>query len=98
MHDAGTSCLAKLHIRTPSTPRRINLSIPAFVPRTHATSLLSAQSGPARCVRRCPLSGESGHESDIFTTLGRAFVPARKTQRKGNCMSTNDTYLAVFRG
>src|SRR6516165_1387575 len=57
MHDAGTSCLAKLQIRTPSTPRRINLSIPAFVPRTDATSLLSAQSGPARCVRRCPLSG-----------------------------------------
>jgi hypothetical protein len=43
------------------------------------------------------LLGESGHGSDIFTTPRRAFVPAQNA-KKGNCMSTNDSYLAVFLG
>jgi hypothetical protein len=46
--------------------------------------------------------GQSGHDADVlidhFGRLRRAFIPARKTQREENRMSTNDTYLAVFLG
>src|SRR6516164_3874399 len=88
MHDVGTSCLAKLQIRTPSTPRRINLSIPAFVPRTDATSLLSAQSGPARCLHECPLSGVKRHRVDaprcpLMTQSGHPRVATAESSQSG---------------
>jgi len=105
MHDAGTSCLAKLQIRTPSTPRRINLSIPAFVPRTDATSLLSAQS---LCSPMSAFGGKAtsrGRTSMSASLIGRlrssAFrlsTAAVSTSLAGSCFSTDSAHRPVQHG
>jgi len=39
-----------------------------------------------------------GREHRSFASLYRVVVPTRNAQTKGDIMSTNNTYLAVFRG